>query len=80
MMDEEFRKLIIKYIKKTDRYRLMKKEIGKIKTLQFSFIENKVLRNDEKTYCEKSEFQININHKLNCTLNIYTDGTIELFD
>lgn len=80
MMNEEFRKLIVKYIKKTDKYRLMKRKIGKIKTLQFSFIENKVLRSEEATYCEKNEFQVNVNNKLICTLNIYTDGTIELFD
>ena len=79
-MNDEFRKMVIKAIKKTDKYRLLKREIGKIKDLQFSYIENKVLRAEEATNCERTEFQITINHKLNCTMNIYTDGTIEIFD
>lgn len=39
MINEEFKKFIIKQIKKTDRYKLKKKEIGKIKTLSFTHLE-----------------------------------------
>lgn len=79
-MTEDFKKMIIKEIKKTDRYRLKKKEIGKITSVRIYFVNNKVIRADDSSYCEKTEFQININHKFDCTLNIYTDGTVELFD
>ena len=79
-MTEDFKKMIIKAIKKTDRYRLKKKEIGKITNIQIYFINNQVIRADASAYCEKTEFQITINSNFNCTLNIYTDGTVELFD
>lgn len=80
MFNDDFKKLIIKYIKKTSKYKLMKREIGKIKNLQFAYIENKVIRADAETYCEKIEIQVSVNNKLSCTLNLYTDGTVELFD
>lgn len=75
MKKNEFTKLIVKKIKKTDKYRLQK--VGKIKEMSFTRIETKVLRYNP--YSEYTEFDITVNNKLSLTMKIYTDGTIEVY-
>lgn len=81
MANDEFKKFIIKQIKKTDRYKLKKREIGKIKTLSFTYIETKVLRNNQNEYCEYTDFICNINANAAAIyFRIFTNGSIEFYD
>jgi hypothetical protein len=81
MINEEFKKFIIKQIKKTDRYKLKKKEIGKIRSLNFTHLETKVLRHNQNEYCECTDFICNINaDAATIYFRIFTDGSIELYD
>lgn len=79
-VNENFKKFIIKEIKKTDTYKMNKKEIGKITKLNFMYCETKVLRNDLDSYCECSVFLCRVNNCVTFNFKLYTDGTIELYE
>ena len=76
MENNEFTKMLIKQIKKSDKYKSSK--AGRIKELKIMHIETKTLRFEP--YCEYSEFNLEINGgKLNLTAKIYTNGEFEIF-
>ena len=78
---DAFRKMIIKEIMKTDRYKLRKKEIGKIRSLSFVYVNTKVLRSNPMEYCEETDFIVNINMgAASLYLRLYTDGSIVFYD
>lgn len=80
-LNDEFKKFMIKQIKKTDRYKLKKKEIGKIRSINLTHMDTRVLRSDEHEYCEYSDFICKINEdSATLYLRIFTDGTMELYD
>lgn len=77
---DEFKKFIIKQIKKTDLYKIKKKQIGKITTLNFIHSQTQVMRSDVGEYCEYSDFLCRINNAETITFRLFTDGTMELID
>ncbi|MCR5479431.1 MAG: hypothetical protein K6F27_06170 [Ruminococcus sp.] len=78
---DSFKKFIVKELRKTDRYKLKKKEIGKISSLTFTYMETKVLRTNPNEYCEYSDFIVNINYgAATMYFRIYTDGEICVYD
>lgn len=71
---------MIKEIKKNDVYISKKREIGRIKFLQITHMQTKVLRSTFSEYCEYSDFLCDINGKkgkLSLTFRIFTNGDFE---
>lgn len=76
MADNEFTKMLIKQIKKSDKYKSSK--VGKIKELRIMHLETKTLRFEP--YCEYTEFNIEINGgQLNINMKVYTNGEFEMY-
>ncbi len=76
-----FKKNIAKEIRKTDLYKLKKREIGKIRSLSFTYMDTHVLRSNPVEYCEYTDFIIKINNGIaTLFLRIFTDGSINLYE
>jgi hypothetical protein len=75
MEKNNFTKMLIKEIKKTDKYKRSK--AGRIKSIQIMHIETKALRYNP--YSEYSEFDINVNGKVTLQMKIYTNGLFEIY-